>query len=142
MPAFKTLGDIADYVDRLIAERDARPSVPGKSADALAAAAPAKPNRARAGKKAGPSARQASKPASAANGASSMPSKASRGAKRSNGRTEKRGNGAGHTNNGAQSNGATPTKSERAAKRVRKAAGTPPGKPKRPSGGRAGTRTR
>jgi len=52
-PAFKNLGDIADYIDTLIAERDGAPKAAGGAAKPLRAAVT---NPAPAGKSAGPSA--------------------------------------------------------------------------------------
>jgi acyl carrier protein len=48
IPTFKTLGDIADYVARLVAERDRKPRVATTSAEA----APAATTRSRPGKNA------------------------------------------------------------------------------------------
>jgi len=69
IPRFKTLGDIADYVARLVAERDAKP-VPQRPA------AKAKPAAKRAAAKAKPAAKRAAakaKPASATKGRAPKP---------------------------------------------------------------------
>src|SRR5882672_1023296 len=64
--AFKTLGDIADYIDNLIAERDAPKSAPAKSANG---AQPTKPGPRRT------AAASPKKPASASRGRSASPRK-------------------------------------------------------------------
>ena len=56
IPAFKTLGEIADYVARLIAERDSKPRVAAKSAAAASrpadvGATPLSPKTPRSGAK-------------------------------------------------------------------------------------------
>jgi len=127
IPPFKTLGDIADYVARLVAERDAKPPVAAQTA--RPAVAPAPPKR-------------APKTQSAADRASSEPSKRPRGTRKANGKAEKHANGAPGAN-GASANGETHTKSARGAKQPKRAASAaPPGKPKRSGGNRAGARTR
>ena len=130
IPPFKTLGDIADYVARLVAERDAKPHVAAKSA--RPAATSAAPKHARADK-------QASRPAeSTADGASSERGK---GTRKANGKAEKHASGERRTN-GATAN-ATRTKSAGGAKQpTRTASSTPPRKPKRSGGNRAGARAR
>jgi acyl carrier protein len=129
VPAFKTLGDIADYVARLIAERDAKPRVAAKPAEAPATPAP--PKRARGGKQAGASAPRAPKLPRAAKGGAHEPSKRPGRAKKANGQSKHGTNGA----NGANADGA------KAAPTVPNP-DTPPRKPKRSSGSRVGARTR
>jgi acyl carrier protein len=115
IPPFKTLGDIADYVARLIAERDTKPRVAAKPAAATAkAAAPAKLAAAKSGKRSG-GARKATP-------------------------TEKRTNGASRAN-GANADGERRTKA-RAANRPTLGRDAPSLKPKRSRGGRGGARAR
>ena len=137
IPPFKTLGDIADYVARLVAERDAKPRTAAKTAQP--AVAPAPPKGARASKQAR---LPAQKQPSATNGESVEPSKRSRGARKANGKAEKHANG-GRGANGASADGETHTKSARGAKQPKGAASAPPSsKPKRSGGNRAGARAR
>jgi acyl carrier protein len=83
IPPFKTLGDIADYVARLIAERDTKPRVAAKSG-----VAPPKP--AAAGKRSGGPRKAGGKAAKAANGASRANGASADGERRSNARAAKR----------------------------------------------------
>jgi acyl carrier protein len=147
IPPFKTLGDIADYVARLIAERDAKPRAAAKPAAAPAISAqavkPATPKRPRSGaKKVAPSVNGAPKPRTAANGA--KPSKQAGGARNSNGEAHKRANGESHTN-GTLGGSARHTKPARGAKRPSRPApgdDAQPRKTKRSGAGRVVTRER
>jgi acyl carrier protein len=137
IPPFKTLGDIADYVARLIAERDAKPRAAEKAAEGAAAPTPSK--RARGDK---PASQLAPTPAPAPGGASSEPSKRSHRARKANGKAEKHANGQGRAN-GASGDDATRAKSARGAKQpTRSASAGPSSKPKRSGGNRAGARIR
>jgi acyl carrier protein len=83
IPPFKTLGDIADYVARLVAERDTKPRGAPKSAEAAAvpseaATTPATPKRPRAAKKANGKAKSGANGAKHNGGATRV--KAARGA--------------------------------------------------------------
>jgi acyl carrier protein len=78
IPPFKTLGDISDYIDRLIAERAAAPAAPPKPAVAKAA----KPKRSRA-----PSGKTVAKPRAAAKTKQSAPRAPAVGASRKPKRT-------------------------------------------------------
>jgi acyl carrier protein len=140
IPQFKTLGDIADYVARLVAERDATPRVVATSVGPAAtpAGAGATPKRPRSGVKKAPSVRGASKPRSAANGASSGTGKLSGSAREVNGKAERRTNGENGENVVNGGGGAGRTKPARAASGQ---AARPRG-PRRSGGGRAGTRAR
>ena len=142
IPPFKTLGDIADYVARLIAERDTKPRVaakaaaaaPSRATDVAAPAAVAKPSR--SGAKKARSGTYVPEPA-----------KRSNGARKTNGEAIKRANGAkgvnvaGHANGQADSGGRA---KGRAAKRPAHAAPKTDARPRKPrsSGGRVGARAR
>jgi acyl carrier protein len=117
IPPFKTLGDIADYVARLIAERDAKPRVAAKSAavPAKSTTAPTKSAAAKSGKRSG-------------------------GARKASASTAKPTNGASRTN-GANADGERRTKA-RAAKRPALGRDAPAPKPKSSRGGRGGARAR
>ena len=143
IPAFKTLGDIADYVARLIAERDTKPRVAAKSAAALAKTSSGTPTAATPKPPTSP----AKKGRPAGNGAHES-GKRPDNARKTNGKAEGRANGARRANGGSHANeiadGGGRMKS-RAPKRPARAAtpkaGARPGKPK-PSGGRVGARAR
>ncbi|HUO67179.1 MAG TPA: acyl carrier protein [Gammaproteobacteria bacterium] len=134
IPPFKTLGDIADYVARLIAERDTKPRVTVK-AGALrtapkAAASPSMPK---------PAAQRAKKARSARN-REAEPEKRPSGAREARAKTGK------HANGATRANGANAGGKKRAGARAAEAltpehSSTPP-KRKRSSGGRAGARAR
>lgn len=140
IPPFETLGDIADYVARLIAERDTNPRVAAKNsaapairADVVATSPTAK--RHRSGAK-----------GAASTGKGALPGKRSRSARSGHGKPGKRTNG-GAANN-AQAAGSGRSKATRAAKRPVRAAPSedvPTGKSKakgKGSAGRGGARAR
>jgi acyl carrier protein len=101
-PAFKNLGDIADYIDTLIAERDGAPKAAGGAAKPRAAVT--KPARAPAGKSAAPRAAKSTpgKPAAALR---TPGAKTARGA--GNG-TKAAAGGRGAVNGSAHTNGGKP----------------------------------
>jgi acyl carrier protein len=146
IPPFKTLGDIAEYVARLIAQRDAKPPAAAKLAAApaippQAAGTPAKPKRPRSGAKTAMASVNGAPKRLADNGAE--PSKQSGGAREANGKAHRRPGGERRTN-GAIGVPARHTKAARGAKRPALAApgdGAQPRKPKASAGGRV-TRVR
>ena len=135
IPAFKTLGDIADYVARLVAERDTKPRVAAKSA-----ATAATPSRIAAAPAPGQSRPGAKKARSGDLGAES--DKRARGNRTANKKSAKRTNGASRSNV-ANADGARRT-TPRAAKRPPQAGpkDAQPRKPKAPGSHRAGARGR
>ena len=132
IPPFERLGDIADYVARLIAERDTKPRVAAKQAAAPATRSDAATRPA------------AKRPPSAAKGAAST-GKRSRSARSGHGQPGKRMNGA--SARSAKAEGSGRTKATRAAKRPARAAPSRDvpshkGKGKGSAGGRGGARAR
>ena len=139
IPPFKTLGDIADYVARLVAERDTKPRVGAKSAEAAprSSAAAARPKRPRSGgKKGAPSSRRVRKSRSAADGASSGPGKVAGSGRKANGKAEKRTRR--ETVANGNGDGAGRTRPPRGAS----AQSSPPRKPTGSGRGRVGARAR
>ena len=134
IPPFKTLGDIADYVARLIAERDAKPRVAAKSGAARAIPAKAAPKPTTP--KRSPSRRN--KARSAGNGAAES-GKRSGSTRKAGGKTEKRANGASRAN-GVKADGGKRANG-RPATRPGVGRDAPSPKPTR-SGGARGARAR
>jgi acyl carrier protein len=142
IPPFKTLGDIADYVARLIAERDTKPRVAAKAA----AAAPSRATDVAAPAAIPRPSRSGAKKARSGAGAPESPKRQS-GTQKANGKANKRANGekgangAGHVNGHADNGGRTKA---RAAKRPGRGAPNADARPRKPksSGGRVGARAR
>ncbi len=135
IPPFKTLGDLADYVARLIAERDTKPRATAKSA-----AVPTMPSKAAAAPATATPPRSGAKKIRSAGNRALGSGKRSGGARKANGKTDKHANGKSRAN-GASAGGTGGASPKRAAKRPARAApgdGAPGRKPK----GRAGARAR
>jgi len=140
IPPFKTLGDIADYVARLIAERDAKPpqvavkpaAAPDAFAEGAASPATAKPPRSRR-----------KKASSSGNGAApEAPERAAR-AQSARGKSGRRTDDGAPKDSTARRSGRA--KITRAVKRPARAASSedvPPRSHKRSGGSRAGARAR